>query len=138
MNTAKIIKLSANENCYGCSPPAIEARLQRFSNICSYPVFGCAISQSAKKSIREGIKSIFNPRWSERILESFAADLNPKIRGWINYYTRYNKHEALNVFLYLNELIRKWVKRKFKTKILYLWSIEEYKTIILKCFTIGN
>lgn len=80
----------------------------------TYLIFGCAISQSAKKGIREGIKSIFNPRWSERILESFAADLNPKIRGWVNYYTRYNKHEALSVFLYLNELIRKWVKRKYK------------------------
>ena len=80
----------------------------------TYLIFGCAISQSAKKSIREGIRSIFNPRWSERILASFAVELNPKIRGWVNYYTRYNRHEALNVFQYLNELIRKWVKRKYK------------------------
>jgi len=63
-------------------------------------------------------------------LESFVAELNPKIRGWINYYTRYNKHEALSVFQYLNELILKWVKRKYKFKnknSIFVIYIEEYK-----------
>jgi hypothetical protein len=88
----------------------------KFGRKGAYQVFGCAISQAAKTSIREGIRSIFKPRWSERILEMFAADLNPKIRGWVNYYTRYNKHEALEVFRYLNGLIRKWLKNKYKLR----------------------
>lgn len=79
-----------------------------------YFVFGCAISQTAKTSIREGIRSVFNPRWSERPLEWFAERLNPKIRGWVNYYTRFNSHEALEVFHYLNGLIRTWLKNKYK------------------------
>jgi RNA-directed DNA polymerase len=40
--------------------------------------------------------------------------LNPKIRGWINYYTLYNRDEAKGVFYYLNELIRKWMKNRYK------------------------
>ena len=81
-----------------------------------YLSFDCAISPTAKTSIREEIKSVFNPRWSERPLEWFAERLNPKIRGWINYYTRFNKHEALQVFHYLNELIRKWLINKYKLR----------------------
>jgi RNA-directed DNA polymerase len=92
------------------------AKQDKFGRKGVFQVFGGAISQSAKASIREGIRSIFKPRWSERILESFAADLNPKIRGWVNYYTRFNKHEALEVFRYLNELIRKWLKNKYKLR----------------------
>jgi len=81
-----------------------------------YLSFGCAISPTAKTSIREGIRSVFNPRRSELPLEWFAERLNPKIRGWVNYYTRFNKHEALEVFYYLNELIRKWLLNKYKLR----------------------
>lgn len=81
-----------------------------------YLTFGCAISLSAQKSIREGIRGVFNPRWSERPLVWFAERLNPKIRGWVNYYTRFYRHEALKVFNYLNELIRKWLRNKYKIR----------------------
>lgn len=81
-----------------------------------YLTFSCAISQNAKTSIREGIRTVFNPRWSERTLEWFAEKLNPKIRGWVNYYTKFNKYEALEVFSYLNKLTRKWLKNKYKLK----------------------
>ena len=98
---------------YSFHPRAMQ---DKFGRKGVFQVFGCVISQTAKTSIREGIRSIFKPRWSERVLESFAADLNPKIRGWVNYYTRFNRHEALEVFQYLNELIRKWLKNKYKLR----------------------
>ncbi|MBN8788129.1 MAG: hypothetical protein J0I84_13645 [Terrimonas sp.] len=55
-------------------------------------------------------------RWATQKIEWFAEKLNPKIRGWINYYARFNKHEVLQVFCYLNELLRKWMKNKYKLK----------------------
>lgn len=91
-------------------------------------VFSCAISSAAKTRIRKAIREVFNPRWTEQPLKRFAEKLNPKIRGWINYYTRFNRHEAQAVFCYLNELIRKWTKNKYKLrdmKSLYL----KYKAI---------
>ncbi len=80
----------------------------------SFMIFAGAISKASKVVIREGIRAILPPRWSNGTLEGFAEKLNPKIRGWINYYTKYYKNETLNVFHYLNELIRKWIGIKYK------------------------
>jgi RNA-directed DNA polymerase len=80
----------------------------------TYIVFGAAISSKAKTSIREAIRAVVIPRWTAQTLEVFAEILNPKIRGWVNYYTRFYKQEALQVFCYLNERIRKWLKNKYK------------------------
>lgn len=77
-------------------------------------LFSPAISTLAKKSIREGIRKIFNPSYSFIILQEIAEKLNPKLRGWYNYYSKYNKWKLLEVFRYLNLLMRKWIKRKFK------------------------
>jgi group II intron reverse transcriptase/maturase len=77
-------------------------------------VFGAAICNAAKTGIRAAIKAVLRTQWSTQTLEWFASKLNPKIRGWINYYTRFNKDEAHGVFYYLNELIRKWMKNTFK------------------------
>lgn len=98
-------------------------KLDKFGRKKVFMVFSCAISSAAKTGIRKAIRQVFNPRWTEQALERFAEKLNPKIRGWINYYTRFNRHEALEVFRYLNELIRKWVKNKYKLhsmKMLYV------------------
>ena len=40
--------------------------------------------------------------------------LNPKIRGRVNYYAKFNKHIAYDVFYYLNKLIVKWLNSSIK------------------------
>jgi RNA-directed DNA polymerase len=80
----------------------------------TYIVFAAAICSKAKTGIREAIRAILKPRWSEQTMEGFAKILNPKIRGWINYYTRFYRQETLQVFCYLNGLIRKWLRNKYK------------------------
>ena len=79
-------------------------------------VFGCAICKAAKARIVTAIKEVLRVRWSTQTLEWFADKLNPKIRGWLNYYTRFNKDEAHKVFYYLNELIQKWIKNTYKIR----------------------
>jgi RNA-directed DNA polymerase len=79
-------------------------------------VFSAAICNNAKTSIRTAIKEILRTRWSTQTLEWFAEKLNPKIRGWINYYTRFNRDEAHGVFYYLNGVIRKWMKNTYKIR----------------------
>ncbi len=49
-------------------------------------------------------------------LAATAKQLNPKIRGWLNYYCRYNAVVATKVFEYLNELIRRWAAEKYKLR----------------------
>ena len=80
----------------------------------TYMIFAPAISTKAKASIREAIRKVIPRRWSVQTLEWFAEKLNPKIRGWINYYTKYYRYEALSVFCYLNERIMMWMRNKYK------------------------
>ncbi len=80
----------------------------------TYMVFVPAISTKAKASIREAIRKVMPRRWNGITLEWFAKKLNPKIRGWINYYTKFQANEALQVFSYLNKRIILWLRDKYK------------------------
>ena len=81
-----------------------------------FTVFSAAICCKAKAFIREKIRDVFDPRNTQVSLERVAAKLNPKIRGWLNYYSRFGKRIAAEVFLYLNVLIRRWVEEKFRLR----------------------
>lgn len=79
-----------------------------------FMVFSAAICCKAKAFIKQRIRAVFNPRNTQVSLERIAIKLNPKIRGWLNYYCRFNPKVAGKVFLYLNELIRRWMEEKFR------------------------
>ena len=81
-----------------------------------FTAFSAAICCKAKAFIREKIRDVFDPRNTQVSLERVAAKLNPKIRGWLNYYSRFGKRIAAEVFLYLNVLIRRWVEEKFRLR----------------------
>ena len=81
-----------------------------------FMVFSAAICCKAKTFIRLRIKAVFNPRNTQVTLERVAIKLNPKIRGWLNYYSKFNPREAKNVFLYINELIRRWLEEKYRIR----------------------
>ncbi len=81
-----------------------------------YLSFTPAICQGAKAAIRQQISGILKPKWTTQTLQWFASVLNPKLRGWVHYYTRFNRWEALSVFYYLNGRIRKWIHRTYKLK----------------------
>ena len=81
-----------------------------------FMVFSAAICCKAKSFIKQRIRAVFNPRNTQVSLEQTAIKLNPKIRGWLNYYSRFNPRIAREVFLYLNELIRRWIEEKFRLR----------------------
>jgi RNA-directed DNA polymerase len=99
---------------YSFQPRTVKDKFGRNSRLV---VFNAAISQKAKVSIRQKLREVVRTRWSNQTLEWFADKLNPKIRGWINYYARFNRNKALGVFYYLNELLRRWIKNKYKLRI---------------------
>jgi retron-type reverse transcriptase len=78
--------------------------------------FSASISQAAGKHIRERIKEVLYHRRSSQPLQVTAQKLNPKIRGWINYFSRYNQDKVLAVFSYLNMLIKKWIRNTYKLR----------------------
>lgn len=79
-------------------------------------VFTAAISCRAKAFIRQRIREVFNPRNINISLHEVANRLNPKIRGWLNYYCKFNHRMAEKVFEYLNGLIRRWMSEKYKLR----------------------
>jgi len=98
---------------YSFQPRTVKDKFGRAKHLL---VFSAAICNAAKTSIRTAIKEVLRTQWSTQTLEWFADKLNPKIRGWINYYTRFNRDEAHGVFYYLNKLIRKWMKNTYKIR----------------------
>ncbi len=81
-----------------------------------FTVFTPAICSQAKAYIRKRIREVFNPRNTQTTLEIIAKRLNPKIRGWLNYYCKFNAWEGLNVFRYLNDRIKEWFGYKYRTR----------------------
>ena len=79
-------------------------------------VFTAAISCKAKAFIRQRIREVFNPGNTNKSLQETADKLNPKIRGWLNYYCKFNSRKAEKVFEYLNELVRRWMREKYKLR----------------------
>lgn len=79
-------------------------------------VFSPAISAAAKSHIKTRVREILQPRWTTGTITWLATELNPRIRGWINYYDKFNRYEVHKVFYHLNSLLRKWIGNKYKIR----------------------
>lgn len=85
-----------------------------------FTVFKPAISKKASKKIREEIRSWRILRNYHLKLEDIAAQINPVVRGWINYYSKFGKTEFRKVMDYLNQALANWVRKKYK-RLKRLW-----------------
>lgn len=47
-------------------------------------------------------------------VEKVAALINPKIRGWLQYYGKFTQHAMRPLAVYVNEYLVRWAMRKFK------------------------
>jgi len=73
-----------------------------------------AVSRPALESMRAAVRDLDIRRQTHVSLADIAKQLNPLLRGWIEYYGRYTP-SALGPFLrYINQTVRAWVMRKFK------------------------
>ncbi len=74
-----------------------------------------AISQSALESMRATVRDLDIRRQTQMSMADIARQINPFLRGWIEYYGRYMP-SALGPFLqYVNQTLQAWVMRKFKS-----------------------
>jgi RNA-directed DNA polymerase len=76
--------------------------------------FSPAVSNSAKKSIRQEMRSWKVHLRSDKSLEDISCMFNPVLRGWINYYGKYYKSELYCVFRHFNRTLVRWAMRKYK------------------------
>ena len=76
--------------------------------------FTPAVSPTSLKAIRSTVRDLDIPQRTVRSLDDIARMLTPLLRGWIQYYGRYNP-SALEIMLrYVNLTVLRWVRRKFK------------------------
>jgi RNA-directed DNA polymerase len=73
-----------------------------------------AVSDEAAKKIRRTIKGWKLHLWSGSSLADLAAEINPIVRGWINYYGRFYRTRLIWLLRPLNEYIARWATRKHK------------------------
>ena len=77
--------------------------------------FNPAISDKAKKGIREAVRDWrLTSTMNTKSLEEVAKLINPIVRGWVNYYGQFYRSECLDLLNYLNLVLARWAKRKFK------------------------
>jgi RNA-directed DNA polymerase len=77
--------------------------------------FSPAISDRAKKSIRRTIREWRLHLWSTATLTSIARELNPVIRGWIQYYGQYIRSEIRDPLLQIDYYLIRWAEGKYKS-----------------------
>jgi len=73
-----------------------------------------AISTKARKAIGQKIRAWHLNRRSWADLSSLARDVNPKVRGWINYYGAFYRSELRFLAWRINDHLVRWAMQKFK------------------------
>ena len=72
-------------------------------------MYNWVISKSSRKGIMSEVRRLKLYKWRGSIQE-LAKVLNPKLRGWIAYYSRYSKWLFFNFLRKVNKVLIKWLK----------------------------
>jgi len=76
--------------------------------------FNPAISPKARKVISQKIRSWQLTKWTMVSMKKIADWINPRVRGWINYYGAYSKSSIRPILRQVEFAIAKWAMRKYK------------------------
>jgi len=76
--------------------------------------FTPAVSNKAKKAMRQTVRGWRMQLKNEKSLEDLSRMFNPVIRGWMQYYGRFYKSEMYSVLSHFNRALVRWVRRKHK------------------------
>lgn len=78
-----------------------------------FNAFTPAVSKEASQKFRDRIREI---RRNNKIvsIEKLAEEMNPVIRGWANYFSKFCSREAIKVLNYVNLSLIKWCRKKYK------------------------
>lgn len=96
---------------FSYQPRALKSKI----NGKSFTAFTAEISQTNQKKIREVLKGLKCWQNTTLTMEDIAKSLNPKLRGWINYYGIYSKRALRLVLAHVEKRLLKWLGNKHKT-----------------------
>jgi RNA-directed DNA polymerase len=73
-----------------------------------------AVSIKARKSILDKLRKLHVHRRSDMSIEELSQELNPILRGWINYFGKFYKSALRFTCVTINRMLVKWAMRKYK------------------------
>ena len=76
--------------------------------------FTPAVSQAALTAMRKTIRKTNLRNRTQITLEDIANEINPVLRGWIEYYGRYCPSALYPMFRHVNRSLVAWAMRKYK------------------------
>jgi RNA-directed DNA polymerase len=76
--------------------------------------FNPAVSASALKAMRATIRELDLRRRTHVSIGEIGRQINPLLRGWIEYYGRYTRSALYPLLRYVNLTLLAWAMRKFK------------------------
>ena len=88
-------------------------RVRRFRDNTLFCGFNPAVSPAAMKAMRLTIRALNFRHQTQLSWEDIAQQLNPLLRGWIEYYGRYAPSALYPLLRYVNQTLVAWVMRKF-------------------------
>lgn len=75
--------------------------------------FTPGVSKSSIRAMKEKIRTRRYGRRNELSIEEIAEQFNPVIKGWINYYGKFNRSSLYPLFRYFNSTLVRWARNKF-------------------------
>ncbi len=88
--------------------------VRRFRDNKMFWGFNPAVSASALKAMRVAMRELNLRRRTDLPMDEIARQINPLLRGWIEYYGRYAPSALYPMLRYVNQMLLAWVMRKFK------------------------
>ena len=76
--------------------------------------FSPAMSAKARKAVGQKIRAWHLNRRSGTDLSGLAEDINPQVRGWINYYGAFYRSELYSLARRIDQHLLRWAMHKFK------------------------
>lgn len=77
--------------------------------------FDLAISVKSGKRIISTLQQSQFHRWTNNTLEEIAAEFNPKIQGWLNYYGKFRPSSLRYIFCCFHKRLIKWMQNRYKS-----------------------
>ncbi|WP_283234670.1 group II intron maturase-specific domain-containing protein, partial [Candidatus Protofrankia californiensis] len=80
----------------------------------NFTSFAPAISRDALTAKSAEIRSWRIHRRTGSTLDDLAHTINPIVRGWMNYWGRFNRHELYPLLRRINAYLMRWAQKKYK------------------------
>ena len=79
-----------------------------------WTVFAPAVSEAAKKRMRQTIREWKIPRQTSVSLNELAKRYNSHMRGWLNYFSHFRKSAMREVCDHFDQTLMRWARRKYR------------------------